>query len=424
MQTLHETGPIFNAACFTSAKKRGSPPCSWGIGVALAFLMSGCVRNTITSYPADWSARTAVSKKECPHIAGRYQDTGEIASGTPSSSCRAGRTRLRGEWRCETSLSRNVAEIGSGGWVELRQPDANTLMIVSSDPAVDVKVMHRSEGDFTCSARGLERRLHASLMSAGSNAPSSVPLAAFNGMGTLINMASAGSAGVRTLTRTFRTASDGALIMDVSESESGLVVLIPAHLKDETFVRWSRIEPPASAEAADTPSAHVARFLSTNDFWHHLRATDVDGVDLEESGGEGRPFALSPGNRWVQVKSIDHNFKQWRDFDTTYGFELEAVAGHAYRLGRHPAPCLPAGNIDAALESHLISHTQVSLVDKGPGRQERQFNVKALCISGLAINCGPSESPDIVLDGLACVRLEGAARGYYGRSAVAREHGE
>jgi hypothetical protein len=60
----------------------------------------------------------------------------------------------------------------------LRQPDADTLVVISSDPVVDVKEMHRSRGEFSCGKHGLERTLHASLSSLGSNADSSAPHAA------------------------------------------------------------------------------------------------------------------------------------------------------------------------------------------------------------------------------------------------------
>ena len=208
-----------------------------GAGIALAVLMGGCVRQTALTYPEGWSQPLS-SRGECPHLAGRYVNAGELASGTAPALCSVGRYRRRGEWHCDTSLSRNLADIESGGWMQVRQPDDDTLVIVSSNPTVDVKTLHRSAGDFSCSAGALERRLHASLMSLGTDAAhSSVPLAGYNGLGTAYG-AALGTGGVRTLTRRFRTAADGALIMEVSRSESGLTLLIPFHFQDETFVRW------------------------------------------------------------------------------------------------------------------------------------------------------------------------------------------
>jgi len=233
--------------------------------VALALLVSGCVRNTTATYPDQWSPRAAAAPTVCPVLAGRYHDVGELAHGTP---CSHTRTPGRGQYRCDTSLSRNLADARAGAWVELRQPDADTLLIISSDPTVDVKEMHRSRGDFTCSAHGLERHLHASVSSIGDNSRSSAGLVVLNGMGTAFNAVSAGFLGMRSLTRSFTTTDDGALIMDVSVSETGVVLLIPFHMKDEGYVRWSRIEsspvepgsvPDQTTGATDAPLAHLTR---------------------------------------------------------------------------------------------------------------------------------------------------------------------
>jgi hypothetical protein len=122
----------------------------------LTALLGGCVSNHTTPYPQEWSHADAASPTACPNLAGRYRNAGELAPGTP---CGGGRHQLRGEWRCDTALSHNIAEVDANEWVELRQPDADTLVIVSSDPVVDVKELHRSHGDFSCGAHGLERTL-------------------------------------------------------------------------------------------------------------------------------------------------------------------------------------------------------------------------------------------------------------------------
>jgi len=398
--------------------------------VAMTVLIGGCVRNTIASYPDQWPPQVVVSQAQCPRLAGRYHNAGEMAPGT-RVSCGSNRFLMRAEWRCDTSLSRDLAEVESNEWVELRQPDADTLVIVSSDPVVDVKELHRSRGDFTCSARGLQRTLHASILSMGTNAPTSVPLAAFNGLNTLGGIATQASGGVRTLKRSFKTTADGSLIMDVSVSETGLFFLIPAHLKDETFVRWVREESSpvdsAAASAAgflptagisDLPSAHFARFESMNDFLHRTRLTNVDGTEVDESKGVGRVAALSPGKRWVQVRTINHSLSPLLDFDTYYGFEQEALARHIYRLAQQPMPCPTPGSIDEALRSHEIGHAALSLIDKAEGQPERRFTVDALCISGMAASCALSDTGKM-LDGLRCVRLNGSSYGFYGRDAVA-----
>ena len=393
-------------------------------------LLAACVHNAVTSYPQQWSPQDAAAPSACPNLAGRYHNAGELAPGTPCSG--GGRTPVRAEWRCDTFLSHNIAELEADEWLELRQPDADTLLVISSDPVVDVKEMHRSRGDFSCGAHGLERTLHASLSSIGSNARSSAPQAAFNGLGTLFNLATAGTAGVRTLIRTFSTSADGSLIMDVSETQAGVAVLIPFHTRDEGFVRWSRAEPAAGDSAtaavaaegtpakADLPAAHFARFESMNDFIHGTRVTGLDGTELGERKGNGRPVALVPGKRWVQIGRIDHSMRQLRDFNVTYGFELEAVAGHEYRLAEQPASCLAPGSVDAALNSHLIRRVQLSLVDRTPGEAERRFAAEALCIAGVAIDCGAADAAPVIIDQLtlSCVRLSGSAHGFYGREPI------
>jgi len=391
-------------------------------------LLAACAHNAVTSYPQEWSPQDAAAPRACPNLAGRYHNRGELAPGTPCSS--GGRTVLRAEWRCDTFLSHNIAELEADEWLELRQPDADTLLVISSDPVVDVKELHRSRGDFSCGAHGLERTLHASLMSMGSNAPSSAPQAAFNGLGTLFNLATAGTAGVRTLTRTFTASADGSLVMDVSETQAGVLVLIPFHTRDEGFVRWSRAEP-ASGDAAtatvaaegtpagaDLPAAHFARFESMNDFIHGTRVTGLDGTGLAER--KGKPLALPPGKRWVEIARTDHNMRHLRDFNVTYGFELEAVAGHVYRLAAQPASCLAPGNVDAALNSHLIRRVQVSLLDRTPGEAERRFAAEALCVAGVAIGCGAADAAPVVIDQLtlSCVRPSGSAHGFFGREPL------
>lgn len=145
-----------------------------GAVVTSVLLLAGCVHNATTSYPQQWSPPGAATPSACPNLAGRYRNAGELAPGTP---CSGGRIAVRAEWRCDTSSSDNIAEVEADEWVELRQPDADTLMVISSNPVVDVKEMHRSRGEFSCGNRGLERTLHASLSSVGSNAATSVPQA-------------------------------------------------------------------------------------------------------------------------------------------------------------------------------------------------------------------------------------------------------
>jgi hypothetical protein len=109
--------------------------------------------------------------------------------------------------------------------------------------------------------------------------------------------------------------------------------------------------------------------------------------------------------------------RQLRDFNMTYGFELDAVARHVYRLSEQPASCLAPGSIDAALNSHLIGRVPVSLVDRSPGGAEQRFPAEALCIAGIAVACSAPDDSPIIIDRvtLSCIRLSGSSHGYYGQ---------
>jgi hypothetical protein len=212
-----------------------------GLLLALfAAASTGCVRTSSMAYPQDWAPSAASEKAQCPQIAGRYVNAGEIANGTNPGLFRTGsRHEYRAEWRSDSVLSHNIAEGGSGDWVELRQPDRDTLIVVLSDPTAQVRELHRSR-DFTCSVRGLDRRLHAGLTSVGNNSDhESALLAGFNGV-EMAYSAALGTGGMRTLTRSFKPASDGSLVMTVTQSETGLMLLIPFHERQETYVRWIR----------------------------------------------------------------------------------------------------------------------------------------------------------------------------------------
>jgi hypothetical protein len=404
-------------------------------GSLLAFMglaSAGCVRTSSMAYPKDWSPATAIEKTQCPQIAGRYANAGEIANGANPVRFKTGsRYRYRAEWRSDTALSHNIAEGGSGDWVELRQPDADTLIVVSSDPTVDVKELHRSHGDFSCSTRGLERRLHAGLTSVGDNADhNSAVLAGFNGL-EMAYAAALGTAGMRTLTRTFNPAVDGSLVMTVSQSETGLVLLIPYHEKSETFVRWERSDlspidaanpsPAASAVSrhGDIPSAHVGLFDSMNGFLHHVKVSNLDGNATNTSPTEdARPVALTPGRHWLEIDQIDHRFKPLRDFNTVVGFEMQAAAGHRYRLDKRPPACLAPGDVDLALASHRVYRTRVAIVDVTTGVPARRFEVDALCISGWTLACDASDAFAVKpADFQTCVTLSGSSRGLYGSNA-------
>ena len=400
----------------------------WTIAL-LGLGSTGCVRTSSMAYPKDWSPSAAIEKSECPKIAGRYVDAGEIAGGSNPADFKSGnRHRYRADWRSDSMLSHNIADGGSGEWVEVRQPDKDTLIMVSSDPTVEVRELHRSHGDFSCSAYGFERQLHAGLLSIGDNsAHASAVLAGFNGM-EMAYAAALGSGGIRTLTRSFKPAADGSLVMTVTQSETGLLLLMPVHQKHATFVRWQRSDSAASDAATiagdatavypygDIPAAHVGLFDSMNGFLHHVRVSNLDGNATNTNiARDARPIALIPGRHWIGIDQIDHQMIPLRDFNTVIGFEMQAEPGHRYRLDKRPPACVGSGDFDVALASSRVYRTRVALLDEAPGVAPRHFEVDAQCVSGWTRVCSTSEVfSDETGKGLACVTLDGSDYGYYG----------
>jgi hypothetical protein len=410
-------------------------PAMTGWIIALLGLAStGCVRTSSVAYPKDWSPSAAAEKTECPKIAGRYVDTGEIAEGSKPGQFKTGsRHQYRAEWRSDIMLSHNIANGGSGDWVELRQPDKDTLIMVSSDPTAEVRELHHSHGDFSCTTRGFERQLHAGLTSLGDNSDHTpAALAGFNGLETAY-AAALGTGGMRTLTRSFKPAADGSLVMTVTQSETGLVLLIPYHERSETFVRWQRSDlNPGNAPTVagnttavspygDIPSAHVGLFNSMNGFLHHVRVSNLDGNTVNRNvAQDAHPIALTPARHFIGIDQIDHQILPLRDFNTEIAFVLQAEPGHRYRLNKRPPACVGPGDVDVALASSRVYRTHVTILDEAPGVLRRHLDVDAQCVSGWTRVCSTSEEfSDQSGKGLACVTLNGSDFGYIGSDAGA-----
>jgi hypothetical protein len=402
-------------------------------------LCGGCANfTTRAAYPDTWSPVAVAQEVKCPRLAGRYTNSGEVAPDTKQPFCNGS---FRGEWCGETALSRDIADIVSGDWVELRQPDEDTLLVISSDPAIAVKELHQKQGDFSCIGESLERQLHVSMMSIGDNSKETSVLHAANNGATTAFSALLGIGGVRTLTRRFSVAADNSLIMAVSQSEAGAFLLVPFHERHETFVRWSPAAAPPAGDAAptavvataiapvaDLPSAHVGIFDPTNGAMKpKVWVTSLDGVSVSsQAGDKGVPIALQPGRHWVEIGLLTHPWikhgkASWIlfvDVHTVYAFELEAVAGHRYRVPTQPLTCLAGGDVEAARVSANIYHSRLSITDTAPDMAERSFEVETLCASGKTSVCDPSDAPtDSLEDGLSCVRIAGGSRGYLGKDA-------
>jgi hypothetical protein len=214
--------------------------------LAAGMLSGGCVRRDEVRYPKEWSAVAATSEGACPKLEGRYVDTGTVAGTCSNFKTSPGHAQFRGSWGCEHSLSSNIADLKTAEWFEIRQPDADTLLVASSDPKVGTKTLHRSHGDFSCGAEGLTRKQHFNIASLGDDSDHTsaggVVLSTFETASFIVQ---GGMAGVRTLTRNFNAAEDGSLVMSVSVAEAATVLLLPVYSRDTTYVRWTRVPEPS-----------------------------------------------------------------------------------------------------------------------------------------------------------------------------------
>lgn len=212
------------------------------------------------------------------------------------------------------------------------------------------------------------------------------------------------------------------------------MLLIPYHLLEESFVRWVPVTAQSGdaapipavgatgAPPADVPSAHVGIFEATNGaMWSKVKVTNLDGLDVNTYARlPGVPIAMAPGTHWVQVGVETTHWMPLRDVDTKYAFELDAVAGHRYRIPTRPSSCLAPGNVDAALASSSVYHAQLPIIDETSGAPARTFSVEALCVSAKTYVCeAPAAGTVALAEGGSCVRLAGWNRGYFGNDAGA-----
>lgn len=221
-------------------------------------LTAGCFSGHAT-YPEGWSTAAAQRGTQagatagavstaCPSLEGRYSNDGQLAPSTPKQLCAGAVSRTYryiGDWLCETTLASNIAGLDASSFdtVVLRQPDPDTLQVVSSDGAVVLKELHHSKGDFDCKDEGLVRRLIAPVASFGDETDAPLVTDTINAFRAAMGVFMA-SAGVQTLTRTFTRATDGSLVMTVERATHGLMVGLPYDYDYSTYVTW----PPATAE--------------------------------------------------------------------------------------------------------------------------------------------------------------------------------
>jgi hypothetical protein len=200
----------------------------------LAPTLVGCA--VTSEYPADWPEKAAVESGQCPRLEGRYNNAGVAAQSCPSR--RSYKWQYR--WDCNTALSTNILPptlaqqfMFNGAdmrWVELHQPDNDTL-VIQHDLGVAPVIFRRGDGDFSCGNGGLTISQSGSAIRTKDMGHG---IAAFyTSFGVLT-----GTAWFATLSHSFYRLVDGSLLMEVSESAVGAYLYIPTMFGRQYFVRW------------------------------------------------------------------------------------------------------------------------------------------------------------------------------------------
>jgi hypothetical protein len=210
---------------------------------ACGALLGGCVSTSqIDSYPADWPRAAAIGKGVCPRIAGRYRDAGTESGSHPHRVTQV--HRFKNWWDGDTHLIANIypsaPELSSleysASAVVIEQPDPDTLRIALADrdglaTMFAPKTFKRERGDFDCDERGLTlsswgaTRSTESRSAAGNAAVSSLALLTF-------------SAGMSHISRSFRPAGDGSLVMEYRSSGGSWIMLFGVSGSSDGYVRW------------------------------------------------------------------------------------------------------------------------------------------------------------------------------------------
>lgn len=129
-------------------------------------------------------------------------------------------------------------------WVELRQPDNDTLAIRYA-PNIEPIVLKRGNGDFTCDGRGLT--VSRSGSSLREKQDSNLGVTTMTTFGALM-----GTGAVETLARSFQRLQDGSLLMEVNNSQVGAYLFVPTLISHRHFVRWTPVSPLPQIESEPT----------------------------------------------------------------------------------------------------------------------------------------------------------------------------
>jgi hypothetical protein len=186
---------------------------------------------------------TTVPGSACADITGRYRN-----EAIQTGECYAGDTAYKAQWDCDLRLNWALGEPVTAAheeWVEIRQPDADQIVIVTSG---ETRALRRSAGDFDCDDEGIEVSQHASTFSKKDESQ------AVNATTTAMELLVA-SGGVNSLSLHFRRAADGSLVAKLSENSSGLILAIPYHLSSLHYLRWATWSDEADGSEAPATAA-------------------------------------------------------------------------------------------------------------------------------------------------------------------------
>lgn len=373
-------------------RRRTARACHAALATAPLFLVAGCFSGHAT-YPEGWaptgtavasptqagtSAGTAATA--CPNIEGRYSNSGSLAPTTPHQLCTGAlslKYRYIGDWLCETTLTLNIAAVDrtSFATVLLRQPDNDTLQVISGDDAVLLKELHRTTGDFECRSDGLVRRLNASVMSFGEEAgDESTFVKGYNAVGAAMRLMIA-SGGLQSLSRTFTRAANGSLVMTVERSTYGMAVGLPYGYNYSTYVTW----PPAAALNSQPDAAiNLPRAPEPTATWLPFRTWLMAppwfvAVDDREFGRH--PVDVVPGPHWVEFYAFDARKPR-------YGAMVTLEAGHTYQLANPPPECAPTRELDTQEAGTSLQWREVAVQDSVANRVIATQKLRMMCAVG------------------------------------------
>ena len=400
----------------------------WTLIALAAAQLAGCATKH-APYPADWASSPTTAPiagtegtAECPDLAGRYSNDGTLAPGTPPELCKSAmhiEYRMIGDWFCETTLSLNLASTdAAGSWIEVRQPDRDTLVVVFSDATTDPVELRRSKGDFECTAAGLTRTLRAATTSLGyDEGKENTATRVYNVFSGVTNVLLA-TGGLQTLRRTFARSADGSLVMHVERGTHALMLGLPINYDYSTYVSWQQAtgDGTASPDPEAAPSTKVARIRPFQDHaFARAWLVAVDGQELRTEEMLDRLYddraqryfwdvtqAIEPGMHWIEHYALQAPA-------TRFGMILDLQAGHSYRLAEAPPQCDPYALYKDAADVHPLAWRELVLDDTLPTGATTQLRVPALC--GTSTN--PCQS-DADCSGTRCVVPPDSAWGLCG----------